>query len=219
MTQTVRAIEIRVLVFARSPDPGAAKTRLIPELGPVGAAALQSLLIERALTTATSAAVGAVELWCAPSAKHALLAASARRHKVAALTQCEGDLGARMHHAAATALATADRVIVIGTDCPALTAADLRAAADFLAAGHDAVIGPAEDGGYVLLALSHCDARLFADIEWGSDRVLAATRARLAALNWRWHELPTSWDVDRPADLARLRASGLLPDLMVEAVK
>ena len=203
----------RVLVFARAPEPGAAKTRLIPLLGADGAAALQNLLIERTLGTAIEAAVGRVELWCAPSAQHPLFAPCLKRYGVEGVTQCEGDLGARMQHAAASTLATVSRVLIIGTDCPALTVANLRAAAVALDAQHDAVLIPAEDGGYVLLGLTSWDARLFIDIAWGGDQVLATTRARLAALNWRWLELPPSWDVDRPADFARLRASGLLPGL------
>ena len=207
-----RTPETRILVFARAPEPGAAKTRLIPLLGAAGAAALQNLLLERTLDTAIAAAVGRVELWCAPSAQHPLLAACLQRHGIAGLTQCEGDLGARMQHAAAATLAAVSRVLIIGTDCPALAPENLRDASAALEA-NDAVLMPAEDGGYVLLGLKQWDASLFNDIAWGSDQVLAATRERLAALNWRWRELPPSWDIDRPADFARLRASGLIPEL------
>lgn len=213
MTPSAPVTDTRLIVFARAPEPGTAKTRLIPLLGAERAATLQGVLIERALTTAIAAAIGRVELWCAPSAQHPLLAPSAQRHGIDAVSQCDGDLGARMQHAAASTLAAAARVIIIGTDCPALTADDLREAAAALDGHHDAVLIPAEDGGYVLLGLKWWDARLFSDIAWGGDSVLAATRARLAALGWRWHELPPSWDVDRPADFARLQASGLICDL------
>ena len=213
MTRPAPATDTRVIVFARAPEPGAAKTRLIPVLGAERAAALQGVLIERALTTAIAADIGRVELWCAPSAQHPLLSACTRRHGIDAVSQCDGDLGARMQHAAAAALAASSRVIIIGADCPALTAAELRHAAAMLDAQHDAVLIPAEDGGYVLIGLKWWNRRLFSDIAWGGDRVLATTRARLAELNWRWHELPYSWDVDRPRDFARLRASGLIPDL------
>jgi uncharacterized protein len=209
----VRATDTRVVVFARAPVPGLAKTRLIPVLGAEGAAALHARLIDRTLRTAIDAAVGAVELWCAPSANHPLLLACLERHGINGVSQCEGDLGARMQHAAKTTLASAPRMLLIGTDCPALTSDDLRTAAAALQ-NHDAVLGPAEDGGYVLLGLSRWDARLFAGISWGSDQVLTATRARLGALHWRWHELPASWDIDRPADVDRLRMSGLMPDLL-----
>lgn len=213
MTPPARANETCIVVFARAPEPGAAKTRLIPVLGADGAAALHGLLIERTLATAIASAVGRVELWCTPTAQHPLLSACLQRYRVEGVTQCDGDLGARMQHAAASSLAVNRHVLLIGTDCPALTADDLRAAARALEAQYDAVVMPAEDGGYVLLGLNSWDARLFNDIAWGSDQVLAATRARLSALAWRWHELPPSWDVDRPQDVERLRTSGLIPDL------
>jgi uncharacterized protein len=205
--------DTRVIVFARAPVPGATKTRLIPLLGAERAAALQQMLIERALTTAREAAIGQVELWCAPSALDPLWTSCTRRHGIDAVSQCDGDLGARMQHAAAAALAATPRVIIIGTDCPALTAADLRHAAAMLDEHHEAVLIPAEDGGYVLIGLKWWNPRLFSDIAWGSDQVLTTTRARLMELHWRWHELPVSWDIDRPPDFARLRASGLIPEL------
>ena len=213
MTACALATDTRLIVFARAPVPGATKTRLIPLLGAGRAATLQQMLIERALTTAREAAIGEVELWCAPTALHPLWTSCTRRHGIDAVSQCDGDLGARMQHAAAAALAATSRVIIIGTDCPALTAADLRHAANMLDARHDAVLIPAEDGGYVLIGLRWWHPRLFSNIAWGGDQVLATTRARLAELHWRWHELPASWDVDRPPDFARLRASGLIPDL------
>ena len=212
-TPSVPAIETRVIVFARAPEAGAAKTRLIPLLGADRAATLQGILIERTLATAIKADIGRVELWCAPSAQHPLLSESARRHGIDAVSQCDGDLGARMQHAAAATLAANAHVIIIGSDCPALTADDLRTAASALNRHHDAVLIPAEDGGYVLIGLNWWDARLFTDMAWGSNQVVKTTRARLAAINWRWHELPPSWDIDHPADFARLQASGLIHDL------
>ena len=215
MTAPAPAADTRIIVFARAPEPGVAKTRLIPLLGADRAATLQRLLIDRALATALAAGIGPVELWCAPSAQHPLLVRCAERHGIAAVSQCDGDLGARMLHAAISALAATPHVIIIGADCPALTAGALQRAAAALADDQDAVQIPAEDGGYALIGLKWWNARLFADIAWGSDRVMAATRERLAALGWRWLELPTLWDVDRPADFERLAASGLIPDLEV----
>ena len=213
MTDTARPADTRIIVFARAPEPGAVKTRLIPLLGAERAAALQRLLIDRAISTALAADIGPVELWCAPSALHPLLTGFAETHGIVAASQCDGDLGARMLHAAVTALAATPRVIIIGADCPVMTAGDLRRAAAALADGNDAVLMPAEDGGYALIGLKWWAAQLFTDIAWGADQVMAATRERLAALAWRWHELPAAWDVDRPGDFERLAASGLIPDL------
>ncbi|MDA1116706.1 MAG: DUF2064 domain-containing protein, partial [Proteobacteria bacterium] len=79
-----------------------------------------------------------------------------------------------------------------------------------LAGGADAVFAPAEDGGYALVALRRVSPRLFAGIEWGGPRVMAQTRERLLALGWRWRELRTVWDVDRPEDYRRLQRASLL---------
>jgi hypothetical protein len=84
-----------------------------------------------------------------------------------------------------------------------------------LAGGDDAVLAPAEDGGYVLIGLKRAPAALFERMRWGESTVMAGTRERLAALGLRWRELETLWDVDRPEDLARLR--GALPDGLDQA--
>jgi hypothetical protein len=104
--------------------------------------------------------------------------------------------------AAAAAESTAGSLI-IGTDCPVLTPALLREAAATLN-GHDAVVFPAEDGGYVLIGMRRPAPELFAGIEWSTERVMAQTRERLLSLGWSWTEPATLWDVDRPADYERL---------------
>ena len=100
--------------------------------------------------------------------------------------------------------------VLIGSDCPALRPSDLRAAARALRSGADAVLSPAEDGGYALIGLRRVSRRLFDGIAWGGPTVLEQTRARLRRLRWRCKELRTVWDVDRPEDVARLGRSRLL---------
>ena len=95
--------------------------------------------------------------------------------------------------------------LVIGTDCPALTPALLRLAANTLA-GHDAVVVPAEDGGYVLIGMRQAAPRIFDAVDWSTGHVMAQTRARLAEMDWRWQEFAPLWDVDRGEDLERLNA-------------
>jgi glycosyltransferase A (GT-A) superfamily protein (DUF2064 family) len=181
----------RVIVFARASRAGRVKTRLVPLLGQQGAARLHARLLRRALRTARAARLGAVELWTT--------------HR-----QRGADLGARMHDALARRLRRAPRVVLMGADCPVLRARDLERAARWLAGGADAVFAPAEDGGYALIALRRVSPRLFEGVEWGGAQVMAQTRARLAALGWRWRELPTVWDVDRPEDYRRLQRTRLL---------
>ena len=207
------ATDTKVLVLARAPEPGAAKTRLIPRLGPTRAAALQRVLTEQTLRTALAAAIGDVELWCAPSQQHPGFAAYRQEFDIAFASQCEGDLGTRMLDAARSTLAHCSRVIILGTDCPALTPNRLQEAAHALGQANDAVLIPAEDGGYVLIGLKSAHERVFAGIDWGSSDVMRATRAGLRGLDWRWVELAASWDVDRAADFDRLAASGLIADL------
>jgi uncharacterized protein len=205
MTEPRTACEIAVL--AKAPIGGLAKTRLIPRLGAERAARLQAALTEHAVLTALAAGLGTVTLWCAPDTRHPAFAALAQRTGVALRAQHGADLGARMAHAVAEHRGRGP-VLVTGTDCPALTAEHLRVAATVLAAGDDAVLYPAEDGGYVLVGLAASHPGLFEGIPWGSDRVMSATRERLFALGLRWSEPATLWDIDRPEDLDRLGTAG-----------
>ena len=192
---------IAIAILAKAPIPGRAKTRLIPELGAHGAAVLQERLTERAVETAIAADTGPVTLWCAPELDHAAFQELAVRFPIALKQQPDGDLGDRMLAGMAAAGGPA---LVIGTDCPAFEPAHLRAAADALRGGVDVVITPAEDGGYVLIGARTPQPALFSAMLWGTAAVMQETRARLAAHRLAAVELAPLWDVDRPADLARM---------------
>jgi len=209
--------DTKLLVFAKAPRPGAVKTRLVPVLGAQAAAALHARLIKRALATARASGVGQIELHCAPDCNDPFFRFCGGRYGVSLMAQRGGDLGKRMLYAFEHTLASVPRAILIGTDCPALTDRQLRDADGWLAAGMDAVVAPAEDGGYALLGLTRCDARLFEGIAWGTSHVMKDTRERLSAVGWRWQELDSLWDVDRPEDYQRLLASGLLDRPSVRA--
>ena len=202
--------DCKVLVFAKAPLPGKVKSRLIPVLGAERAALLHCRLTEQALTTALAADLGPVELWCAPDTHHPFFRACRGKFGVTLHEQAHGDLGVRMLGAAQQTLASFKQMLLVGADCPLLQAEDLREAGRALVSGNDAVLGPAEDGGYVLLGLCRSDPALFRDIEWGTCKVLDATRARLGALGWRWHELHSHWDIDRPEDYRRMLESHCL---------
>jgi len=204
---------VRIALFAKAPVAGHVKTRLADMLGPERAAGLHAALVRHALATMAEARLGPLELWCSPDASHEFFARCAREWGATLHEQRGGDLGERMQRTFDEAFARGEALVLIGSDCPALTAAHLAAAASALAS-HDAVFTPAEDGGYVLVGLARSVANLFDGIEWSSDRVMAATRERLLAAHARWHELPTLWDVDRPADYARLRREGLLQEAL-----
>lgn len=199
-----------IAILAKAPVAGLAKTRLIPSLGAAGAARLQALLTERAVQTALGAGLGPVTLWCAPDCSDPAFTDLATRFGIALRPQVGADLGERMATAIA-AHAPRGPVLVIGADCPALTSTHLREAAAALADGMDAVLIPAEDGGYVLIGLAAAQPTVFQGVAWGTDQVLDQTRTRLRTGGLRWVEGPVLWDVDRPTDLARLEELGMAP--------
>jgi rSAM/selenodomain-associated transferase 1 len=200
---------VAIAVLAKAPVAGFAKTRLIPVLGAPRAARLQARLTERAVDTACAAGVGPVTIWATPDETHAAFQALRVRDGVALGRQPPGDLGARMLAALA---AVGGPALVIGTDCPALMPTHLRAAAETLRGGSDAVVFPAEDGGYVLIGMRKAVPALFAGMSWSTPEVMAETRRRLRANQLRWEEPVTLWDVDVPEDLPRLRGLGLLDE-------
>jgi uncharacterized protein len=208
MTSSARRPEgLRIAVFAKAPIPGEVKTRLAALLGPEGAARLHSALTRRAIASATRARLGPVELWCMPDVSHPFFAQCREEFGVTLHRQRGADLGERMANAFANAHAARDSLLLVGSDCPLLTPARLRAAARALA-GRDAVLTPAEDGGYVLVALKR-PAPIFETIAWGGSTVMAETRRRLESARLRWKEMPMLWDVDRPEDYARLQGMEL----------
>jgi rSAM/selenodomain-associated transferase 1 len=202
--------EAALIVFARAPDPGRVKTRLVPLLGEQGAARLHARLVKRTLRTAKQVDFSVTELCCSPRLSTPFFEQCKRQFDVALRLQVGADLGERMYCAFKRVLRSHAYVVLIGSDCPALRPADLRAAVAALRDGADAVLAPAEDGGYPLIGLRRVSRRLFDGIPWGGPEVMARTRDRLKGLGWRWQELRTLWDIDRPEDVARLRRTRLL---------
>jgi hypothetical protein len=202
-TQDLRPV---VAVLARAPAVGRVKTRLIPRIGAERAAELHVRMAHHTLATLALARVGPVELWCAADGDMSRFEACRRKLGVPLHMQPEGDLGQRMSAIAADVLARAGAAILVGTDVPSMTPGDVTDARRALADGCDAVVGPAEDGGYYLLGLRRHDRAVFSGIDWGTPQVLMQTRVRLLALGWRVHDLPVRWDVDTPADYDRLAA-------------
>jgi rSAM/selenodomain-associated transferase 1 len=191
-----------LLVFARNPMPGRVKTRLIPALGVESATAVYRRMLRDTLAACSQVEADRRELWLDQADPDAGLTAMLERYDMSLHVQSGPDLGVRMHNAFVASLKTADTAILIGTDCPEYDPPYLEAA--FRALGQqDAVLGPAADGGYVLIGLRKAETSLFRDIPWGTEGVLAATRRQLQRLQWKWSELRVLHDVDQPADLDR----------------
>ena len=189
----------RIVVFAKAPVPGHAKTRLIPVLGPEGAADLARRMLAFTCREALAAGVGPVEFCLAPHPGWS----DPPPPGVELTEQGEGDLGDRLWR---TAERAGPPLILIGTDCPDLDRHRLKAAARELH-GRDAVLNPTEDGGYALLGLGKLDRSLFTGIAWSTDTVARQTIERIRALDWSLHIGDTLRDIDEPADLASLGAS------------
>ena len=194
-----------VIVFAKAPLPGFAKTRLVPALGAAGAARLARQLLLHAVQQAVQARIGAVELCCTPDTGDASFVQLAAQYDIELTAQGDGDLGARMQRAFERVLARAPMALLSGTDAPALDAAYLQAAAAALRE-HAVVIGPALDGGYTLIGLQRPAPELFDRMPWSTPAVLAETRIRLRRLGLRCFELAPLADIDEPADLVHLPA-------------
>lgn len=184
-------MRLRVALFTRWPEPGKAKTRLIPALGADGAAALHKRLTERAVATVRAAGLPLEvrSTGAAPQAFRDWLGAD-----VSIVDQGDGDLGQRLARSAETT-----PVLLLGADAPDVTPEHLIAAVGLLTQ-HKLVIGPAEDGGYWLLGLAAPMPQLFTGVAWGTETVFGETLARAPAPPAL---LPTLADLDRPDDLAR----------------
>jgi uncharacterized protein len=203
MTAALSRPAIAVCLFAKPPVAGRAKTRLVPLLGPAGAARLARAFLADSWRTVTALP------WALP-----VLAVTEARSRYRGLRsprgarvwrQGPGDLGARLERVFTRGLRACPAVIAVGADTPGLPAHLLEAAGRALHQGCDAVVGPAEDGGFYLLGLRRCPADLLAGLPWSVPATLRATVARLKQAGLRPRTLPRWFDVDRPADLDRLR--------------
>lgn len=190
----------KVLVFAKAPVAGQVKTRLIPALGAKGAAAIQRRLLHRTLQMTSSSGIPTV-LWCSPAKNHPAFDEYHQRYNVTWKNQYGSDLGERMSHALSETLCSVDAAVLIGSDCPELHKNYLHKAFEKLDQGDDVVLGPAQDGGYILIGLKRPLPALFKNILWGSKQVLSDTRIKIRELKLSWSELPTLHDLDRPSDL------------------
>jgi len=196
-------IKSALLVFTRVPIPGQTKTRLIPLLGAKGAAEFHQTVLQSALAESCVSDFSTVEIWCATENGHQYLKQYKLDYACAIKIQQGDDLGERMHHATETSLAENTFVVIIGSDCPAITTDILNQAHQYLSNGKDAVLGTAKDGGYYLIGLSASHPEIFQDITWGEGNVAERTRQNFADLGLDYVELEELPDIDTPGDYQR----------------
>ena len=193
----------RLIIFTRYPEPGKTKTRLIPALGPEGAADLHRKMVDSTLTWARQLkSNSAISLEVRYEGGDERLVRQWLGPDIPCGPQANGDLGARMaqafHEAFSAGMA---RVIIVGTDCPGLTGGLVQTACEALM-DNDVVLGPAKDGGYYLIGLRKPVPHLFGGIPWGTGEVLPKTLRIAADLKLQVFLLEPLDDVDRPEDLA-----------------
>lgn len=196
----------RIVIIAKAPVAGFAKTRLIPALGADGAAALAKRMLEHAVRQALAAQLGPVELCVTPGPDDAGWQNLALPPGLQWTAQGDGDLGQRMARAAERTLDNGENILLVGTDCPEMDATHLTAAAAALQ-DHDASLIGSADGGYVLLGLRRYDDAAFDNMAWSTNTVMAETLRRFAALGWRVKTLGELHDIDDAADLLWLPTS------------
>jgi hypothetical protein len=193
----------RLIIFARYPQPGQVKTRLIPALGAAGAANLYRQMAEATLAQARElqGQRSPLQLEVRFVGGTFALMRDWLGQELLYTNQGDGDLGARMARSLNSAFAAGmQRAVIIGTDCPDLDAELMEQAFQNLVQ-HDVVLGPAKDGGYYLIGLRQPIPELFAGIAWSTSVVLQQTVTIAQQLGFAIAYLPILSDIDHPEDL------------------
>ena len=192
----------KLLIFTKSPILGEVKTRLQPDYTPEQSLVVHKSLMLKTLELTKKLKDFDIELCCAPDRNTSFFLGCEKDFPISLSNQEGADLGERMAFSFSISLQTYEKVVVIGTDCPDIDTDYITQAFTALDES-DAVIGPASDGGYVLLGLSKFSIEIFTDISWGSDKVFSQTKQALEKLPWSFKELGIMHDLDRPEDLLR----------------
>ena len=204
MRQTVKNPDYAILIFSKAPVVGKVNTRLVPYITAEQAAALHEELAHDRLSMCTAANICDVQLWCSPDADHRFFTDCMERYGVHLYVQQGSNLGERIIHAFRTLLEQYRKIIIIGTDAPALDINIIGEVFDEL--DHkDIALVPAEDGGYVLIGASNYHDKLLYGVPWGTENVLASTVRNCEQLGLEYGLVGECWDVDRPEDLERYR--------------
>ncbi len=191
----------RIIIFSRYPVPGITKTRLIPSLGPAGAADFQwSLILKTFNTVKKFSAIFPVKMEVCLDGGSPEIARRLFGNVPIYSEQPAGDLGKRMYLACLKAFADGCKhVILLGTDVPELETRHLTSALEGLQS-NDVVIGPSTDGGYWLVGMNY-PFDIFTNIPWGTATVFAHTLAKIRKAGLRVHVTEPLTDIDTPENL------------------
>jgi hypothetical protein len=194
----------KLIIFTKSPVLGEVKTRLQPDYSPEQSLFVHKKLISHTLELTKSLKNIDVELCCAPDRNTSYFLSCENNYPITLNNQQGDDLGERMAFSMSVSLQTYEKVVVIGTDCPDINEDYINQAFAALNS-NDVVIGPAMDGGYVLLGLKKFSIEIFNNISWSTDKVLSQTKKNLKNLSLEYNELDVMHDLDRPEDLRKYK--------------
>ncbi len=188
-------------IFARAPVQGQVKTRLAAGIGEQQACEVYNRLLVNTVKNSRSEN-WEVELWCAPDTHHWVFKSLAEQYGLRLKTQCGEGLGERMLYALSEGGKVADKVVLIGTDCPVISAGYVEQAFEVISV-KNIVFGPVEDGGYILVGAGEVNQDMFSDVGWSVADTLAQNIAAIERCNLSYGLLPQLWDVDVTDDLKR----------------
>ncbi|MGP9834080.1 TIGR04282 family arsenosugar biosynthesis glycosyltransferase [Marinobacter sp. NSM] len=197
-----------LMQFAKWPQAGRVKTRLIPALGIEGALQAHITLSLEVLDNLCATGYDVSFWWDRPldqpPEEAAPLLANIEAAKLPQSFQQGGDLGERMARALGQGIASHHRAVVIGSDCPSVDPGYVRSAVAALE-HYDVVLGPSDDGGYVLIGARRLAPGALEGIAWGTPEVMQQTLQRMEAAGLSVYLLEPRWDVDEPEDWQRFR--------------
>lgn len=194
----------KLLIFTKSPILGEVKTRLQPDYTTEQSLTVHKRLMLNTLELTNNLKDFDIELCCAPNRNSSFFLECENNFPIQLSNQEGVDLGERMAFSLSVSLQSYEKVVVIGTDCPDIDVDYITQAFTALNE-NDAVIGPASDGGYVLLGLTKFSMELFTDISWGTNKVFKQTKNVFENLSWSLKELGIMHDLDRPEDLQKYK--------------
>ena len=195
-------MNIKLLIFAKHPTAGQVMTRLCPPVDPEDAARIQRACIRMLCERSFRAWPVRPTLVITPDDTAESFRECVGPY-VPLLPQGDGDLGARLTRVCKAQFDAGEQaLLIIGTDSPTMPYDTPKLVQQKLAKA-DVVVGPTEDGGYYCIGLKKFDERLFADIDWGSDKVFEQTLAQAKKCKLKVETLPEWYDLDRPEDVQR----------------
>lgn len=196
----------KIIIFVKAPEPGRVKTRLCPPLSSAEAALLYQAFVQDTLAMAAQIQQTTVELAYEPTDSYPDLAWLGREN-LSFFKQEGKDLGSRLIHAFERAFVNGSvRVVIIGSDSPALPSDYIRRAFAEMDS-HDVALGPTADGGYYLIGLTRPAPQIFQNISWSTAAVYNQTVGLVKQHGLSLAELPLFWDIDKAEDLALLEKS------------